>query len=64
TITFVSNIPGQTQTLPSAIYAFLQVPGGESAAMRLTLVSIGVAMAALMLSELLAQAVARRVRGR
>jgi molybdate transport system permease protein len=39
TITFVSNIPGQTQTLPSAIYAFLQVPGGEAQAMRLVLVS-------------------------
>lgn len=61
TITFVSNIPGQTRTLPSAIYSFLQVPGGESAAMRLVLVSIFIAMAALMLSEYLARRIARRV---
>jgi molybdate transport system permease protein len=63
TITFVSNIPGETRTVPSAIYAFLQVPGGEDAAMRLVLVSVGVAMAALLLSEWLARAVARRVGG-
>lgn len=63
TITFVSNIPGQTQTLPSAIYGFLQVPGGEAAALRLVLVSVGVAMAALLLSEILARRVARRVTG-
>ncbi|KKL94348.1 hypothetical protein LCGC14_1865580, partial [marine sediment metagenome] len=50
TITFVSNIPGQTQTLPSAIYAFLQVPGGESAALRLVLISVGVSMAAVLAS--------------
>ncbi|GAA5079672.1 molybdate ABC transporter permease subunit [Roseibacterium beibuensis] len=61
TITFVSNIPGETRTVPSAIYAFLQVPGGEDAAVRLVLVSVGVAMAALVLSEWLARAVARRV---
>ncbi|MRX49988.1 molybdate ABC transporter permease subunit [Paracoccus sp. S-4012] len=64
TITFVSNIPGQTQTLPSAIYAFLQVPGGEPAAARLVLVSIAVAMTALILSEWLARRLARRVAGR
>lgn len=63
TITFVSNIPGETQTLPSAIYAFLQVPGGEGPAMRLVLVAIAVAMAALLLSEVLARAVARRIAG-
>ncbi len=63
TITFVSNIPGQTQTLPSAIYAFLQVPGGEGSAIRLVLVSVAVAMTALLLSELLAVRVARWVRG-
>ena len=40
TITFVSNIPGQTQTLPSAIYSFLQVPGGEASAARLVIVSV------------------------
>ncbi|MBR9862465.1 MAG: molybdate ABC transporter permease subunit [Rhodobacteraceae bacterium] len=63
TITFVSNIPGQTQTLPSAIYAFLQVPGGENSALRLVVVSLVVAMSALVLSELLAARVARKVRG-
>ena len=63
TITFVSNIPGQTQTLPSAIYAFLQVPGGESAALRLVAVSVAVAMAALILSEVLARRIAARVGG-
>ncbi len=64
TITFVSNIPGQTQTLPSAIYAFLQVPGGDGQAMRLVVVAIAVAMSALFLSEWLARAVARRISGR
>nr|WP_246233227.1 molybdate ABC transporter permease subunit [Aurantimonas aggregata] len=63
TITFVSNIPGQTQTIPSAIYALLQVPGGEAAAGRLVIVSIVVAMGALLVSEFLAQRVARRVAG-
>lgn len=63
TITFVSNIPGQTQTLPSAIYAFLQVPGGESAAVRLVVVSIVIAMGALALSEWLAYRAAKRVEG-
>ncbi|MFC0200671.1 molybdate ABC transporter permease subunit [Paracoccus rhizosphaerae] len=61
TITFVSNIPGQTQTLPSAIYTRLQVPGAEAQAGRLVLVAIGVSMAALLLSEWLARAAARRV---
>ena len=63
TITFVSNIPGQTQTLPSAIYSFLQVPGGDRQAFRLVLVSIFVAMAALALSEGVSRAVARKVAG-
>ena len=63
TITFVSNIPGQTRTLPSAIYAFLQVPGGEASALRLVAVSVFVAMAALALSEWLARRAARRVQG-
>ena len=63
TITFVSNIPGQTQTIPSAIYAFLQVPGGESTAGRLVIVSVVIAMAALLLSELIAQRVAKRIAG-
>jgi len=55
TITFVSNIPGETQTLPSAIYAFLQVPGGEASALRLVVVSVVVALAAVAVSEVLAQ---------
>ena len=63
TITFVSNIPGETQTLPSAIYTLTQVPGGESGALRLTLVSIALAFAAMIASELLARPVARMVRG-
>lgn len=61
TITFVSNIPGQTQTIPTAIYAFLQAPDGESAALRLVAVSIAIAMAALLASEALARSVARRI---
>jgi molybdate transport system permease protein len=61
TITFVSNIPGETQTLPSAIYTLTQVPGGEAGALRLTLISIAVSMAALVLSEVLARGVARRL---
>jgi molybdate transport system permease protein len=61
TITFVSNIPGETQTLPTAIYTFTQVPGGEEAALRLVLVSVAISLAALMLSELFARHVARRV---
>lgn len=61
TITFVSNIPGETRTLPSAIYAFLQQPGGEDAAVRLVVISIVVATLALVLSEVLARRVARRV---
>ncbi|MEP4768937.1 MAG: molybdate ABC transporter permease subunit [Roseibium sp.] len=63
TITFVSNIPGQTQTLPSAVYAFLQVPGGEAAAIRLVVISIVVAMSALLLSEFIGRRVAERVAG-
>lgn len=64
TITFVSNIPGQTQTLPSAIYAFLQVPGGEPQAARLVMVAIAIAMTALLLSEWVSRIVARRISGR
>ncbi|WP_136637171.1 molybdate ABC transporter permease subunit [Pseudooceanicola onchidii] len=61
TITFVSNIPGETRTLPSAIYAFLQQPGGDGAALRLVIVSIVVATVALVASEALARRMARRV---
>jgi molybdate transport system permease protein len=55
TITFVSNIPGETQTLPSAIYTLTQVPGGDAGALRLTAISVAISMAALLASELLAR---------
>jgi molybdate transport system permease protein len=61
TITFVSNIPGETQTLPSAIYTFTQVPGGDVGAFRLTLVSIAIALLALLASELMARFANRRL---
>ena len=64
TITFVGNIPGQTQALPTAIYSFLQIPGGESSALRLVAVSVTVAMAALLASEVLARRAAKRVAGK
>ncbi|MEO8244237.1 MAG: molybdate ABC transporter permease subunit [bacterium] len=64
TITFVANIPGETQTLPTAIYALLQVPGQDGTALRLVVVSLVIAMAALIASELLARAVQRRIGGR
>ena len=62
TITFVSNIPGETQTLPSLIYTFTQVPGGDAGAMRLTLVSIGISLGAILAAEAVAQFIGRRVR--
>ncbi|TDT75244.1 molybdate transport system permease protein [Litoreibacter halocynthiae] len=60
TITFVAAIPGQTQTIPSAIYAFLQVPGGESQAGKLVLVSLVIALGAVAVSEWVARKVAGR----
>lgn len=63
TITFVSNIPGQTQTLPSAVYAFLQIPGAEASAFRLVVISVLIAMGALLLSEMLSRRIAQRVSG-
>jgi molybdate transport system permease protein len=63
TITFVSNIPGETQTLPTAIYTLIQVPGGDLAAFRLTLVSIAISLAALLASEVLIERATRRVHG-
>ena len=53
TVTFVSNIPGETQTLSTAIYNFLQIPNGELMAMRLTLISIFISISALILSEII-----------
>jgi molybdate transport system permease protein len=61
TITFVSNIPGETQTLPTLIYTFTQVPGGDAAALRLTLVSLAISLAAILASEALAQRVSRKL---
>ncbi|RUT95972.1 ABC transporter permease subunit, partial [Mesorhizobium sp. USDA-HM6] len=61
TITFVSNIPNETQTLPSAIYTFTQVPGGDEGALRLTLISVVISMVALVASEVLARRVGRRM---
>ena len=53
TVTFVSNIPGETQTLSAAIYTFLQIPNGEYFAMRLTVISILISVSALVLSEII-----------
>ena len=63
TITFVSNIPGETRTLPSAIYTFTQVPGGDAGAARLVAVAIVLSLGALVVSELLARRLALRVEG-
>ncbi len=61
TITFVSNIPGETQTLPSLIYTFTQIPGGDAQALRLTVISVILSMAALLLSNFMAGQVGRRL---
>lgn len=63
TITFVSNIRGQTQTLPLALYTLTQMPGGETRAMRLCALSIIIAMTALILSEIMAKCFARYMKG-
>jgi molybdate transport system permease protein len=63
TITFVSNIPGETRTLPIALYALTQVPDGDAAALRLCVISVAVAFAALLASEILARRVHRRLQG-
>ena len=63
TITFVSNIPGETQTLPTLVYTLIQVPGGDLAAFRLTLVSIAISLAALLVSEVLIERATRRTHG-
>jgi len=59
TITFVSNIPGETQTLPLALYAQVQTPDGDLPAARLAAISVVVALAALLASEVLARRVRR-----
>ena len=63
TITFVSNIPGETRTLPLAIYTLTQVPGGDTAAMRLSIIAIVLSLLALMLSEYFVQRALRRAKG-
>lgn len=63
TITFVSNIPGQTRTLPLALYTLTQVPGGDAGALRLCVISVIVALLALVASEILTRRVALKMRG-
>jgi len=63
TITFVSNIPGETQTISAAIYSLLQVPGGEAPAGRLVLLAIAIALAALIISEWFARRAGMRFQG-
>jgi molybdate transport system permease protein len=61
TITFVSNIPGETQTIASAIYSSTQVPGGDASASRLTVVSIAISLVALLASEIVQQRAEKRL---
>ena len=63
TITFVSSIPGETRTLPIALYGLAQVPGGEAAALRIVVISIVLAVAALLASEAAARRLRARIRG-
>ncbi len=62
TITFVSNIPGETNTLPLALFSQIQSPGGDAGALRLVIISVVLAMVALVSSEMLARRVSRRIR--
>lgn len=64
TITFASNIPGQTRTLPLALYSLIQTPGMEAAAARLCAIAVAVAMVSLIASEWLARRTRRRIAGR
>ena len=63
TITFVSNIPGETQTISAAIYTYTQVPGGDAAALRLVVVAIAIALFALVASEWFARRAGARLHG-
>lgn len=63
TITFVSNIPGETRTLPTAIYTYTQVPGGDANAARLAAVAIMLSLAALVVSEFLSRRITARIGG-
>jgi molybdate transport system permease protein len=64
TITFVSNIPGETRTLPIAIYTYTQVPGGDLQALRLSIIAVTLSIGALLVSELLVRRATARVAGR
>jgi molybdate transport system permease protein len=61
TITFVSNIPGETQTIPAAIYSYTQAPGGDAGALRLSLIAVAISVGALVVSELVARRAGARV---
>ena len=63
TITFVSNIPGETQTISSAIYSLIQTPSGDTAALRLVIISVIMSVGALVASEFFARRALRRVHG-
>jgi molybdate transport system permease protein len=63
TITFVSNIPGETRTLPLAIYTYTQTPSGDVAALRLSLIAVLLSLAALFVSEAAVRRAARRITG-
>jgi molybdate transport system permease protein len=63
TITFVSNIPGETRTLPLAIFSLVQTPSGDAGALRLVVFSIILALAALLIAEYLAARAKRRIEG-
>ncbi len=61
TITFVGNIEGETRTLPLAIYTYTQMPGGDMIAMRLVIISILIALSALIVSNLLERRMAKKM---
>jgi molybdate transport system permease protein len=63
TITFVSNIPGETQTISAAIYTLTQVPGGDAAALSLVIVAVIISLAALIASEWFARRAHARLHG-
>lgn len=61
TITFAGNIEGETRTLPVAVFTYTQIPGGDAAAVRLVVISVALALAAMVASELLARRIGRRI---
>jgi molybdate transport system permease protein len=63
TVTFVSNIPGETQTISSAIYSLIQTPDGDTAALRLVVISMSIAVLALIASEWFARRATLRLHG-